>query len=47
MKSAFSFCRRVLVDLFFLLVAYIAAVFLLPMLKATDRPTATPTSPFT
>ena len=36
MKSAFRFCRRVLVDLFFLLVAYIAAVFLLPMIKS-DR----------
>ena len=36
MKSAFRFCRRVLIDLFFLLVAYIAAVFLLPMIKS-DR----------
>jgi len=36
MKSAFRFCRRVLVDLFFLLLAYIAAVFLLPMIKS-DR----------
>ena len=39
MKSAFRFCRRVLVDLFFLLVAYIAAVFLLPMIKI-DRQAA-------